>query len=85
MRLRGTKIILENKSAKDENVVINDIKISQRLKNKSYLGIEKDITKSEKIKVKLLNKMFKVCSYKSSYKSDNPRVAYVPASRYKSR
>lgn len=85
MHLRGTKIILENKSAKDENVVINDIKISQRLKNKSYLGIEKDITKSEKIKVKLLNKMFKVCSYNSSYKSDNPRVAYVPASRYKSR
>ena len=36
---------------KIENVVLNDTKISQKLKSKGYLSIEKDIMKCKKIKL----------------------------------
>ena len=36
------------KKTKTENMVVNDINISQKMKNKTYLSIEKDIMKCKK-------------------------------------
>ena len=49
------KILLKKKT-KSENMVMNDIKISQKLKNKGQLSIEKDIMKCKTITARLLIK-----------------------------
>ena len=47
--IKDTKILLKMEKIKIENVVLNDIRISQKLKSKGYLSIEKDIMKCKKI------------------------------------
>ena len=47
--LKGIKALLKKKT-ESKNMGANDINISQKLKNKGYLGIEKDIRKCKKIK-----------------------------------
>ena len=47
-------------------MVVNDIRISQKMKNKHYFSIGKGIMKCEKITERLLNK-----GLISSYKSKN--------------
>ena len=44
--MKDIKIL--GKKTKSENMVVNDIKISQKPKNKGQLKIEKDIVKCEK-------------------------------------
>ena len=52
------------KKVKSENIVLNDVQISQKMKNKKHFCIEKDIMKREEITVKSLSKV-SVSSYKS--------------------
>ena len=51
------------KKVKSENIVLNDVQISQKMKNKKQFCIEKDM-KREEITVKSLSKV-SVSSYKS--------------------
>ena len=44
------------KNKKSENMVMNDTKIYQKIKNKSLLSIEKNIVKSEKTRYYDYNK-----------------------------
>ena len=53
-------------------MIINDTRISQNLRNKGQLTIEKDIKKCEKITATLLDKT-SVSSYKSRQKYSEPR------------
>ena len=41
--VKDIKILLRRKTPKQENMVLNPIKISQKMKNKSQLSILKDI------------------------------------------
>ena len=50
MLMKITKIFQKMKKTKSKNMVKNTIKISQKIKNKSQLSIEKDIMKCKKIK-----------------------------------
>ena len=43
------KIFLKKKKKKSDNMVVNVTKISQKMKNKSLLRIEKNIIESEKM------------------------------------
>ena len=49
--MKDIKILLQKKKTKSENMVANDVRISQKLKNNCYLSIEKGITKCETIKI----------------------------------
>ena len=49
--MKDIKILLQKKKTKSENMVANDVRISQKLKNNCYLSIEKVITKCETIKI----------------------------------
>ena len=42
------KVILKKKKRKNDNMVMNDTIIYQKMKNKSWLSIEKNIIKREK-------------------------------------
>ena len=42
--VKDIKIFLKKKKKKTNNIVVNVTKISQNMKNKSLLGIEKNIT-----------------------------------------
>ena len=46
--VKDSKVILKKKKKKNNNMVVNNSKIYQKMKNKSWLGIEKNIIKSEK-------------------------------------
>ena len=46
--LKDTKIFLKNKKKKSNNMVVNVTKISQKMKNKSFLSIEENIIEPEK-------------------------------------
>ena len=52
------------KKIENNNMIANDIRISQKLKNKCLLSIEKDVLKCKKITARLLKK-FTTSSYKS--------------------
>ena len=52
------------KKIENNNMIANDIRISQKLKNKCLLSIEKDVLKFKKITARLLKK-FTTSSYKS--------------------
>ena len=41
--VKNTKVSLKKKKKKSNNMVVNDTKIDQKLKNKSWLSIEKNI------------------------------------------
>ena len=43
--VKDIKVFLNNKKKKSNNMVVNDTKIYQKMKNKSLLSIEKNITK----------------------------------------
>ena len=43
--VKNIKIFLRNKKKKSDNIVVNVTKISQKMKNKSLLNIEKNIIK----------------------------------------
>ena len=58
------------KNKKSENMVMNDTKIYQKIKNKSLLSIEKNIVKSEKTHYYDYNKQLffkKVMTWKKSF------------------
>ena len=61
--MKGIKILQKKKKTKRENMAVNAIKISLKMKNKSWLSIEKDV-KCEKINERSLNKV-SVSTYKS--------------------
>ena len=42
--VKDIKIFLKKKKKKSNNIVVNITKISQKMKNKSFLSIEKNIT-----------------------------------------
>ena len=46
--VKDIKIVLKKKKKKSDNMVVNVTKISQKMKNKSLLSIEKNIIKREK-------------------------------------
>ena len=69
----GTKIFLKTEKTKNKNMVVNDIKIAQKMTNKSYLSIGKDITKCKKI---VARSLYKVSV--SSYKSKNVAILRQP-------
>ena len=46
--MKGIKNFQKKKKIKRENMVMNKIKVSQKMKNKSQLSIEKDIRKCKK-------------------------------------
>ena len=50
-------MLLKKKETKNQNMVVNHIRISQEMENKGKLSIEKDIMKFEKIATRFLNKV----------------------------
>ena len=46
--VKDIKVFLRKKNKKSNNAVVNYTKISQKMKNKSLLSIEKNIIKSKK-------------------------------------
>ena len=56
--VKDIKIFLEKKKNKSSNMVVNVTKISQKMKNKSLLSIEKSIIEREKTLY---------CNYKKVY------------------
>ena len=56
--VKDIKIFLEKKKKKSSNMVVNVTKISQKMKNKSLLSIEKSIIEREKTLY---------CNYKKVY------------------
>ena len=62
--VKGIKSFLKKSKLKSDNMVTNDIKISQKMKNESYLSIEKNIMKY--VKMKMLHKLADVCKHKNS-------------------
>ena len=46
--VKEINIFLKKKKKKSDNMLMKDTKISQKIKNKSHLGIEKSIIKWEK-------------------------------------
>ena len=65
------KILLKKKKTKREDVVVSGIRISQKMKNKDKLSIEKNIMRCEKIRTKSLS--FRFLAIRA--KCDNFRVA----------
>ena len=61
---KDIKIFLKKEKTKIENMLVNVIKISQKMKNKSQLSIEKNIVQCKKITKRLLDEVL-VTSYKS--------------------
>ena len=56
--VKDIKIFLRKKKKKSNNMIVNVTKISQKIKNKSLLSIEKNIIEREKFKsknVKIIN------------------------------
>ena len=47
MLVKGIKFLPKKKKTKNENMAVNDIRISQRMKNKGYMSIEKYIKRFE--------------------------------------
>ena len=47
--MKDIKIFLKKEKTKVENMLVNVIKISQKMKNKSLLSIEKNIVQCKKI------------------------------------
>ena len=45
MLLKNIKVFLKKKKKKSDNMVVNDTKIYQKMKNKSWLSIEENIMK----------------------------------------
>ena len=43
--MKNTKDVLKKEKKKSDNIVVNDTKIYQKMKNKSLLSIEKNVTK----------------------------------------
>lgn len=43
IKVKGIKMFLKMRKTESNNMVAKDIKISQEMKNKSYLSIEKNI------------------------------------------
>ena len=62
--MKDIKIFLKKEKTKVENMLVNVIKISQKMKNKSLLSIEKNIVQCKKITKRLLDEVL-VTSYKS--------------------
>ena len=62
--MKDIKIFLKKEKTKIENMLVNVIKISQKMKNKSQLSIEKNIVQCKKITKRLLDDVL-VTSYKS--------------------
>ena len=62
--MKDIKIFLKKEKTKVENMLVNVIKISQKMKNKSLLSIEKNIVQCKKITKRLLDDVL-VTSYKS--------------------
>ena len=62
--MKDIKISLKKEKTKIENMLVNVIKISQKIKNKSQLSIEKNIVQCKKITKRLLDDVL-VTSYKS--------------------
>ena len=46
--LKSIKIVLKKKKTKNQNIVVSNIRIYQKMKNQSYLSIEKNVTKHDK-------------------------------------
>ena len=56
--VKDIKIFLRKKKKKSNNMIVNVTKISQKIKNKSLLSIEKNVIEREKFKsknVKIIN------------------------------
>ena len=49
--MKGDKIFLQKRKTKSRNMVAKDRKISQKMKNKDQLSVEKGIIKYRKIKL----------------------------------
>ena len=47
--VKNTKDVPKKEKKKSDNIVVNDTKIYQKMKNKSLLSIEKNVTKWEKV------------------------------------
>ena len=47
--VKDIKVCLKKKKNKSNNIVMNDTKIYQKMKNKSLLSMEKNIMKQEKM------------------------------------
>ena len=62
--MKDIKIFLKKEKTKIEHMLGNVIKISQKMKNKSQLSIEKNIVQCKKITKRLLDEVL-VTSYKS--------------------
>ena len=43
--VKNIKDVLKKENKKSDNIVVNDTKIYQKMKNKSLLSIEKNVTK----------------------------------------
>ena len=43
--VKNIKDVLKKENKKSDNIVVNDTKIYQKVKNKSLLSIEKNVTK----------------------------------------
>ena len=43
--VKNTKDVQKKENKKSDNIVVNDTKIYQKMKNKSLLSIEKNVTK----------------------------------------
>ena len=68
--MKDIKILLKKKNkTKRENMVVNTMKISRKMKSKNWLSIEKGITRHKKISERSLKKVSV-----SSYKSDNEAI-----------
>ena len=61
--VKGIKIFLKKEKTKRENVVANDMKISQKIKSKNQSNIEKHIMKCEKIKISYKQRLIDVFQY----------------------
>ena len=48
LKKKDIKVFLEKKKKKSDNMVVNNAKIYQKMKNKSFLSKEKNIKKSKK-------------------------------------
>ena len=63
--MKDIKIFLKKKKQKSGNMVVNITKISQKMKNKSLLSIEKNITESEKCHIVIVGKYFNLENFTS--------------------
>ena len=56
--MKDIKVFLKKKKKTSDNMVVKDIKIYQKMKNKSWLSIEKNVTKGEKTPYYNYKKLF---------------------------